>query len=54
MMDIQTQAEIMEKRGEFCLADMLREIAAEEALRVKKIEKARIKAENVTLTDIDF
>ena len=54
MMDIHIQAELMEKRGEHCLADMLRAIAEEEAMRVRKIELAKRKAKNVAFSDEDF
>ncbi len=54
MMDMHIQAELVEKRGEPCLAAMLREIASDEAARLEKIEFARVRAENVVLVDQDF
>lgn len=52
-MEMHIQAEILEKRGEFCLAALLRDIIIDEAARLRKIESAKRKAENLTLMDED-
>jgi hypothetical protein len=54
MMDIHVQAEILEKRGEFCMAEHLRKVASEESARLEKIEIARRNAFKVVLCDNDY
>lgn len=54
MMDMHIQAELHDKRGEHDLAALLRDIVIDEATRLKKIESAKRKAENVVLHDEDF
>lgn len=54
MMDMQTQAEILEKRGEFCLADILREIIIESESDLIRMEAVRVAAENAVFLDEDF
>ena len=54
MMDMQTQAAILEKRGEFCLADMLREIIMESKSELIKAEAVRVAAEYAVFSDEDF
>ena len=54
MMDMHIQAEILEKRGEFCLADILREIIIESESDLIRLEAVRVAAENAVFSDEDF
>ena len=54
MMDMQTQAAILEKRGEFCLAALLRQIIVEDKNEHDIIVARKVAAENVVLMDEDF
>ena len=51
--NIEIQAELHDKRGEHELAAHLRGIVVDEAVRLRKIESAKRKAENVVLMDSD-
>ena len=53
MEQLYRQAAIAKLRGEPDLSEVLRDIAIDEAVRLKKIESAKRKAENLVLMDED-
>lgn len=53
MMDMHIQAEILEKRGEFCLAALLRQIIVEDKNEHDIIVARKVAAENLAFLDED-
>ena len=53
MMDMQAQALMMERRGERGLAELLREVVAEDERQKREKRRERFLAENLTLMDED-